>query len=240
MKNSALESLLSGGFENDHIFRGILIKIWEIPFIKYHFQTKNQLKFPPAERRLLPSISGDFNKNFSLKVYEKQGDLFIIETKTLKIRQITNTVEGESNPVFNEDETKVIFSKSGNLFSINISDGLIAQLSNFQSGTKKEKEPALNDQEKWLKADQLANFEVLKERKDKKDEAELIAKADLPKRPKEIYYGEKKFRDCEKASPDLQYITYRLSSKPKMQKPLKCQAMLRNQALPKICPVEQK
>jgi dipeptidyl aminopeptidase/acylaminoacyl peptidase len=184
---------------------------------KISLSDKKPIKVSPAERRLLPSISGDYNKNFSLKVYEKQGELFIIDTKTLITRQLTSTIDNETNPVFNVDETKVIFSKSGNLFSINISDGLITQLSNFQPGLKKEKEAALNDQEKWLKTDQLANFEVLKERKDKKDAAELIAKADLPKRPKEIYYGEKAL-EIVKASPDLQYITYRLSTKPKSTK----------------------
>ena len=184
---------------------------------KISLSDKNPVKVLPAERRLLPSQSGAYNKDFSLKVYEKQGDLFIVDTKSLKIRQLTSTIDSELNPVFNLDETKIIFSKSGNIFCINISDGLITQLSSFQSGSKKEKEPTLNEQEKWLKADQLANFEVLKERKEKKDAAELIAKADLPKRPKEIYYGEKSL-EIVKASPDLQYITYRLSTKPKSAK----------------------
>jgi dipeptidyl aminopeptidase/acylaminoacyl peptidase len=184
---------------------------------KISLSDKKPVKVSPTERRLLPSQSGDYNKNFSTKVYEKQGDLFIVDTKTLKIRQLTRTIDRESNPVFSGDQAKIIFSKAGNLFSINIADGLITQLSNFITGTKKETEPATNEQEKWLKADQLATFEVLKERKDKKTAAELIAKADLPKLPKEIYYGEKGL-EIVKASPDLQYITYRLSTKPKSVK----------------------
>lgn len=75
----------------------------------------------------------------------------------------------------------------------------------------KKAEAKLNDEEKWLKADQLAMFEVLKERKDKKDETEKNTKADQAKRPKEIYL-EGKNLEVPTVSPDMRYITYRLST----------------------------
>ncbi len=184
---------------------------------KIVFPEKTAVKVTPKERRALPPITGVYDMNNSMKVYEKQGEIFLMYLKTLKIKQLTNTIERESNPYFNGDETKIIFSRSGNLYSFSLEDGSISQLSNFITGSKKAEAKPANDEEKWLKADQLAMFEILKERKDKKDEAEKIAKADLPKRPKEIYTEDKNL-EFPRVSPDLRYITYRLSTQPKNAK----------------------
>ncbi|MCU0327059.1 MAG: prolyl oligopeptidase family serine peptidase, partial [Spirosomaceae bacterium] len=173
---------------------------------------KKPLKVSPEERRSLPSQFGNYNKNFTQKVYEKSGDLYLMDCSSLKIRQITNTIERESNPNFNIDETKIIFSRGGNLFTFNLADGLTSQLTNFITGNKRP-EPKANEQEKWLKQDQLDMFDILKERKDKKEAAEKISKADQPKRPKEVYL-EGKNLDFAQISPDLRFVTYRLSTQP--------------------------
>lgn len=173
---------------------------------------KKPLKVSPEERRALPSQFGNYNKAFTQKVYEKSGDLYLMDCNSLKIRQITNTIERESNPNFDIDETKIIFSRGGNLFTFNLADGLISQLTNFIVGNKRP-EPKANEQEKWLKQDQLDMFEILKERKDKKEAAEKISKADQPKRPKEVYL-EGKNLDFAQISPDLRFVTYRLSAQP--------------------------
>ena len=171
---------------------------------------KTPTKVSPKERRALPAQSGSYNQNYSMKVYEKQGELFLLYCQTLKTKQLTKTIERESNPYFSGDETKIIFSRNNNLFSFSLENGLVEQLSNFVVGSKKA-EAKSNEEEKWLKADQLSLFEVLKERKDKKEEAEKITKADQAKRPKEIYLDSKNL-EIPQVSPDLRYITYRLST----------------------------
>lgn len=82
-------------------------------------------------------------------------------------------------------------------------------LPDFRKGTRKT-DAKMSDQEKWLKADQLAYFQVLKERSNKRKASEKIQKADRPKRPKEIYIEEKNV-DQIQLSPDGKYITYRLT-----------------------------
>jgi dipeptidyl aminopeptidase/acylaminoacyl peptidase len=169
---------------------------------------KKPFKVPPQTRRALPS-QGDYSKDFFRKVYAKNGDLYLMDIRTMAIRQITNTIENESNPTFNGRDDKIIYTKNNNLYSFTIANGEIDQLTNFQTGTKKP-EPKTNDQEKWQKQDQLSLFEVLKERADKKKEGDRIQKADLPKRPKEIF-TEDKFIDSQTLSPDEKYVTYRLT-----------------------------
>lgn len=171
---------------------------------------KKPQKVSPQERRKLPNPSGVFSSDRQMRVYEKFGDIFLIFPKTAQIKQLTNTVERESNPYFSGDETAVIFTKNNNLFALEIQGGNIRQLTNFIAGTKKA-EVKLNDQEKWLKTDQLAMFDILKERKDKKEEADKLSKQEQPKRAKEIYLDDKSI-DQIQVSPNLNYITYRLLS----------------------------
>lgn len=170
---------------------------------------KKPFKIAPQVRRALPSNNGNYSTDFGRKIYSKNGDLFLMDCRTMAIRQITNTVESESNPSFNGKDDKIVFTKGNNLFSFNISNGEIDQLTNFQLGTKKA-EPKLSEQEKWQKQDQLSLFDILKERSDKKKEGDKIQKADLPKRAKEIFVEDKNVLEPQ-LSPDEKYITYRLT-----------------------------
>ncbi|MCF2505153.1 prolyl oligopeptidase family serine peptidase [Dyadobacter sp. CY107] len=182
----------------------------------YDLSSKKINKIAPADRRTLPAKSDDFNKQKTQRLYEKNGDIFLISTTDFKIRQLMNTVEKESAPTFSGDDQKVIFTRGMNLFSISLDNGLLSQLTDFKTGTKKA-DAKLNDQEKFLKDDQLAMFEVLKERKEKKDAGKKITDAEKAAYPKEIYLGEKNVSNQE-ISPDGRYITYRLTQTNKSAK----------------------
>ncbi|QMW04508.1 alpha/beta fold hydrolase [Spirosoma foliorum] len=171
------------------------------------------VKVSPVERRALatPPVAA-YNRAYTQRLFDRQGDLFLLDVKSGKVRQLTNTVDVEADPVFSGDEKQVVFRRTGagaNLFSIDLQSGELAQLTDFKSGAKKP-DPKLTDAEKFLKQDQLRLSSVLKERKEKKDESERITKADKPKRPKEIYLDDKQLL-APQLSPDGRYVTYRLS-----------------------------
>ena len=178
-------------------------------------QTKTRVasqpvKVSPAERRALPTAPvAAYNRAYTQRLFERQGDLFLIDVKSGKIRQLTNTVETETEPAFSGDEQRVVFRRSSNLFSLDIKTGELTQLTDFRPNAKKA-ELKLTDEEKFLKQDQLRLSSVLTERKAKKDEAERITKADRPHRPKEIYLDEKQVVNPQ-LSPDGRFITYRLT-----------------------------
>ena len=174
----------------------------------YSLTDKKISKVSLSDRKKAPSEDGVYNRNRTRKVYEKNGDLFLFD-ENFSIRQLTNTVERESNPAFNQDEQRVLFERGNNLFSISISTGNIKQHTDFKTGTKKTDSNA-SDEEKFLKAEQLALFEVLKERKEKKDAGKKISEAEKSDYPKEIYLGDKNV-NSPKLSPDGRFVTYRLS-----------------------------
>jgi dipeptidyl aminopeptidase/acylaminoacyl peptidase len=182
----------------------------------YDLSSKKISKVAPADRKRFPAKDGSLNKSKTQRLYEKDGDIYLISQSDFKIRQLTKTVERESNPAFSGDEQQVVFTRGVNLFSISLSDGLLSQLTDFKTGAKKA-DAKLEAQEKYLKDDQLALFEVLKERKEKKDAAKKITDAEKSPAPKEIYIGEKSVSN-QQASPDKMFVTYRLTQVDKSAK----------------------
>ncbi|MCC6282163.1 MAG: S9 family peptidase [Saprospiraceae bacterium] len=172
-------------------------------------------KLSPEQRKSLPA-NGIYNRDHSKRLYSKNGDLFLLDCATMQERALTNTTEAEYNASFNADETQVLFTRSNNLYSLHIGNGALKQWTNFQTGSPKP-EPKANEQEKWLKKDQLALFDVLEKRASDKKEADKNAKSEQPKRPKEIFLDDKRIDDIQ-LSPDARYVTYRLSVSSKNEK----------------------
>lgn len=166
-------------------------------------------KVSPAERRKLPAFFGRYNSARTKKVFEKNGDLFLLDVAANKTIQITNSVDRESSPQFSSDEKKILFVAEQNLYRWEIATGATAQLTDFKKGTKRN-EPRSSEQEKWLKADQLAHLQILKEKNDERKLAEKNSKGDRPNRPKEIYLDDKRVDNIQ-LSPDEKYIVYRVT-----------------------------
>lgn len=154
---------------------------------------------------------GSWNKKHTQKVFEKNGDLYLEDLKTDKTIQLTHTEQRESSPVFSGDETEVIFSQANNLFALKLNGKGLEQLTNFvkSAKTKKNKDET-NDEEKWLKKQQLELFDIIKvEAKDaKQDSVEEAALA--PKQLKELVFGDKRVGRV-KISPDGRFVVYRLT-----------------------------
>jgi len=165
-------------------------------------------KVSHTERKNLPGSNIRYNKTFTKCVYEKNGDIYILDIATKKTQQITNTIERELAPYFSGDDKKVMFTARQNAYSWNIESGQINQLTDFRSGKKSTTTPT--EQDKWLRKDQLAYFEVLRERESKQQQKKKIQKASQPHRPKEIYVDDKVV-ELLQVSPDEKFISYTLS-----------------------------
>ena len=196
----------------------------------YFITRENMVPQKPGYAQKQSMLTTDditYNRNRTAFVFAKEGDIFLTDVKTGKEKPITQTADRESNPQFSFNDTKVVYLRNQNLFAWDIASGLTTQLTNFQSGGNPTVTPPVagqrggspqrnnqsdngSQQEKWLKEDQLKNFDVLKSRKDKRDAAEAYNNA-LPKKKelKVINTGDKVVNGIT-ISPDGRFITYRL------------------------------
>src|SRR5580698_10254723 len=69
------------------------------------------------EQKLLSSQNGEWNRQHTLRVYEKNDDIFLFELKTGGVKQLTSTTDRESNPTFSADESKILFIRGDNLYA---------------------------------------------------------------------------------------------------------------------------
>ncbi len=153
---------------------------------------------------------GQYNRDRNKKVSVRQGDIILLNLETKAQTSITNTVVTEKNPTFSGDQKDIIYESNDNLFAWNISSGSTTQLTDFRKGKKKEDKK--ESQEEWLENDQLAYFDILEQRKKTAELTEKLNEELQPKRPLEIYYSKKSIDDI-KASPDLNFITFRITEK---------------------------
>lgn len=167
------------------------------------------VKVPKAERMNLPTGSVTFNRSGNKIVFEKHGDIYYHDLSTGKTLQVTNTTALEYSPQFSLDEKRIFYTSSQNIYSWEFGTGAVRQWTDFRKERTPGKE-SLSAQEKWLKDDQLALFEVLRERREKEDEQDRIRESENPKRPKEIYLDDKSVAMVE-ISPNAKYVSFRLT-----------------------------
>jgi dipeptidyl aminopeptidase/acylaminoacyl peptidase len=160
---------------------------------------------------MLYARNTSYNRDRSSFAFDREGDIFLTDTKTGKEKRITQTADAESNPLFSFNDTKIVYTCNQNLFAWDIASGLTTQLSNFQRGTAPVKDlqkENVNLQEKWLKEDQLANFDVLRKRKHKRDITDSMNNSFPKKKELRNIYTDDKSLFGITISPDGRFITY--------------------------------
>ena len=168
------------------------------------------------EKMKLPSKNGSYNKDKTIKVYTKNGDLFIYNLTSRTEKQITNTIERESSPTFSFNQQKINYFLSGNLYSWDIKSGLITQLSNFKTGNEK-RDSKIAEHAAWVENEEMELIKILQERKEKKEQRNNNNENNTHKRPKTIYTGKANASNIQ-ISPDEKYITYSLIESPSNRK----------------------
>jgi len=168
-----------------------------------------------SERALIKARSeGTYNNNKTLLAYSLHGDIYLLDIKADKITRITQTALSENNPVFLKGDQQLVYQQHNDLFMWDKVNGTTIQLSNFQKGNKPDENPSvLNQQEKWLQAQQLELLQIVKDKQEKSDAAKAFNKIYDPTPLRALYLQDKRLLNV-KISPDGRFITYTLFKAP--------------------------
>lgn len=180
---------------------------------KVSVKSKKISKVGRTESLSLP-IGGNYNSAHSKRVYEHLGDIYLLDMKTGKSQQITNTVERESAPSFTHDEEQIAFLRDRNLFLWDVTSGQIKQVTDFRSGRKPNDPSQIKDkQEQFLKEQQVELLNIIKKREAEKLKQKVQAREASKNNPRPIYTGDQ-YADNIILSPSEQFVTYRLVARP--------------------------
>ncbi|MDO7850028.1 S9 family peptidase [Hymenobacter convexus] len=170
-------------------------------------------KLSQREQRELPASTGVYDDAYTRKVYEREGDIYLLDLKTQKSRRVTNTAERESNPDFAQLGKLVSYVRAQNLYTWDPATGETVQRTDFRKGSKPASTTPTDKAERYLRAQQLALFEVVRLRDQDRQAQERQQKALARLQPKAIYLGLQTVANLQ-LSPDGRYVTYTLRQEP--------------------------
>lgn len=69
------------------------------------------------------SYPASHNDSYDILIYEKAGDLYLLDTKKKEFKRLTSTPAEEKNPTLSPNAEEVAFTRDNNLFSIDLASG---------------------------------------------------------------------------------------------------------------------
>lgn len=193
---------------------------------KVNVATQKIEKAEADEAEKSAPINYVYNKDQSLGLMEKGGDIYLSSFKTKKETRLTNTLERESNARFLYNN-EVIFQRADNVYQLNLATGAVTQLTNFVKGKQEgfsttgraSARTATSQQDAWLKNDQTALFDIIKKRNVESGNRGagssrrfgMQANA-TPARTIKAIYLDDSYLSGLSVSPDGKYVSYRLTT----------------------------
>lgn len=174
-------------------------------------------KLTPTEVRALPPNAGEYDVRFTRKVYEKDGDIYLLDLKTQRPRRVTHTAERETDATFALRGRLISYVRAQNLYTWDPATGETVQRTDFRKGTRPLNGPPIDPAAKFLRAQQLVLFEVLRSKQQDRQARERQARTLARLHPKAIWIGQQVVRDVQ-LSPDGRFVTYVLAQEPAAEK----------------------
>src|SRR5438128_8123165 len=81
-----------------------------------------------------PPANGDLSKDKTMTVFTDEGDVFIYDHAKGACRQITKTVDAETNAHFTFDQKHIYFTRLNNLYVMSLDGGSLEQLTDIRAG----------------------------------------------------------------------------------------------------------
>ncbi len=121
---------------------------------------------------------GNRSRDNRLEAVEHNGDIYINNLQTGTTRRLTQTLARESNPEFAVDARRVFFVRDNNIYFIDVSDGLVRQVTDLRAGPAPADSAKPTGQRGRLQQQQLDLLESIRDRV----RADSIAKAERKER----------------------------------------------------------
>ena len=108
------------------------------------------------------TASGDISDDGRRRVVSYQGDLYLIDRRSLAVRRLTDTRMNHSSPVFSRDGRTIYYISNDNVFALSIGDGTIRQVTDLRRGPAPSEPAAATGQRGFLEQQQRELFEHIR------------------------------------------------------------------------------
>ena len=101
---------------------------------------------------------GDVSSDGRWRVVSSDGDLYLIDRRSLDVRRLTHTEDGEGQPRFSEDDEAVLFRRGDNVFRFTLESGALSQLTRITTAEAEDEDEA-EGHKAFLESQQRELFE---------------------------------------------------------------------------------
>jgi len=161
---------------------------------------------PEEEKATADHPGGDWSSDRSSKVYARNGDLFVRDVVSGRVRQLTRTQANESEPRFMLGDDRVSFRRDNDVFIRELSSGLEYQ----PAVVLFEDDPAEEEDEDYLRDQQRRLVQYVREQKEKQDAARerdrKAREADGSRVPVPFYLGDADELEAASLSPSGRWM----------------------------------
>ena len=164
------------------------------------------------EAKLAPPANGELSKDKTMTVYADEGDIFIYDHAKGARRQITRTVDAETNPHFTFDQKHIYFTRLSNLYVMALDSGSLDQLTDIRPGGGTgvgTTPPKGTDSQEALKIEERALLDAVRERAEQREEQEKKRKEREQRKPLNLPAGQNAVALA--LSPDGKYVIATIS-----------------------------
>jgi len=114
-------------------------------------------------RSLAPLLGGgDLSPDHRWRVTSVSGDLYLIDRRSLDVRRLTHTEDGEGQPLFTDDGSGVLFRRENNVFRLTLESGELEQITGIASGPAPDEDEDAEGQKAFLENQQTQLFEHIR------------------------------------------------------------------------------
>ncbi len=161
------------------------------------------------EVKQAPPANGELSKDKTMTVFAEDGDIFIYDHAKGARRQITRTVDAETNPHFTFDQKRIYFSRLSNLYVMALDGGSLEQLTDIRVGGAGvapvagggggggaqrqgagDTQQRGTDSQEYLKKEERALLDAVRERAEQREEQEKKRKEREKRKPLSLPTGQ--------------------------------------------------
>ena len=162
------------------------------------------------EAKQAPPANGELSKDKSMTVFTDEGDIFIYDHAKNARRQITKTVDAETNPHFTFDQKRIYFTRANNLYVMTLDGGMLEQLTDIRVGAAlPTASPKGTDSQEYLKKEERGLLDAVRERAEQREEQEKKRKERETRKPFAVPTGQNVVN--LNLSPDGKYVIATIS-----------------------------
>jgi len=163
------------------------------------------------EAKQAPPANGELSKDKTMTVFTDEGDIFIYLHAGGTRRQITRTVDAETNPHFTFDQKHIYFTRLSNLYVMSLDGGSLDQLTDIRIGAAATPSatPKGTDSQEYIKKEERILLDAVRERAEQREDQEKKRKEREKRKPLNLPTGQNAI--ALNLSPDGKYVIATIS-----------------------------